>query len=74
MARNVSHLMLNHRSFQDFLNDAERSKEYHVDYEEWMYTAFCDALSAGCKILRFSMDPGVKSPLQRLKGLSVTAP
>ena len=62
---------LHHASFGDFVHDVERSKYYHVDSEEWMYTAFCDALSLGCNMLGFSVDAGNGSALIRhLKGLS----
>jgi len=65
------HLRLHHASFVDFLRDKERSKDYHVDFEEWLYTAFCDVLSLGWKILGLSLDAGTKSTLCQPKGLSV---
>ena len=59
----------NHASFGDFLRDEERSKDYHVDLEDWVYTAFCDALSLSCDILGFSVDVGIKSASRHPKGL-----
>ena len=61
----------NHASFRDFLHDKERSKDYHVDFEEWVYTAFCDAFSLGCKELGLSVKIGIKSTSPTLKGLFV---
>jgi len=63
-----------HASFRDFLHDPERSKDYHVDYEELMHTGFCDAFSLGCDTLRLdiSTDGGIESALWHPKGLSVT--
>jgi len=59
----------NHASFGDFLRDKDRSRGYHVDFEEWVYTAFRDAFS-GCKILGSSVDAGVKSTSRHPQGLS----
>jgi len=64
---------LNHASFGDFLLDQERSKNYHVDSEEWRYSAFCDAFSLGCNMLGFSADHGIEPTLWHRKGLFVTA-
>ena len=66
---------LHHASFGDFLLDKERSKDYHVDPEEWSYTAFCDAFSLGCKRFRSSVDAGSRSTSRHLakgQGLFVT--
>jgi len=65
---------LHNASFRDFLHDKECSGDYHVDFEQWVYTAFCDALSLACKILGLSVDAGVKSALHHPNGLSVTVP
>jgi len=65
-------IYLNHASFGDFLHDKERSKDYHVDFEEWVHTAFYDALSLGCKVLGFSVDAGIQSASSHPNGLSVT--
>ena len=65
-------IRLNHASFGDFLHDQERSKDYHVDSEEWTYTAFCDAFSLACNRLGFSADAGIEPVLRDPKGLSVT--
>ena len=66
---------LYHASFGDFLLDQERSRDYHVDSEEWMYNAFCDAFSLGCKMLgfKFPTDTNSESISQHpAKGLFVT--
>ena len=63
---------LHHASFGDFLLDKERSKDYHVDSEEWRYTAFCDAFSLACKMLGLSEDPVSDSTSRYDKGLLVT--
>jgi len=65
-------MSLHHASFGDFLQDRERSKDYHVDSEEWTYTAFCDAFSFGCNMLGFSTDAGIESAARDPKGLSIT--
>ena len=66
-----SHLS-EHASFVDFLYKKERSKDYHVDPEEWMYTAFCDAFSLGCNMLGLRLDAGIESALWNPKDLSFT--
>ena len=63
-------VQLNHASFIDFLHDKDRSGDYHVDFEAWLYKAFCNALSIGCKILGLSKTAGV-SASHHPKGLSV---
>ena len=65
-------IYLNHASFRGFLLDTERSKDYHVDSEEWMYTAFCDAFAFGCGLLGLSLDAGTEPALQHRKGLFFT--
>ena len=64
-------ISVNHASFGDFLDDQERSKDYHVpvDFEESMYTGFCDAFSLGCKMLGICVGGSVDSALP--KGLSI---
>ena len=64
-------IRVNHASFGDFLHDQERSKHYHVDSEECMYSGFCDAFSLGCNMLGICVDGGIDPALP--KGLSVTA-
>ena len=64
-------IRVNHASFRDFLDDRERSKDYHVDSEECMFTGFCDAFSLGCNMLGICVDSGIGSALP--KGLSVAA-
>jgi len=64
-------LHLYHASFGDFLHDKARSKSYHVDSEEWMYTAFCDGFSLGCHILGCSVNAGIDSASGHPKGLFV---
>ena len=64
-------IRLHHASFGDFLSDKQRSKDYHVDSEECMYTGFCDAFSLGCKMLGISVDGVTESTLRHPKGLSV---
>ena len=63
---------LNHASFGDFLHDKERSGDYYLDFEKWLYTAFCDALTVGCKILDFPPHAGVKPASRYSEGLSIT--
>ena len=67
-------IRLSHASFGDFLHDTDRSGDYHVDLEEWLYTAFCNTLSLGYKILGFPVDTGVnlKSASHHPKGPSAT--
>ena len=63
---------LNHASFGDFLHDKERSGVYHVDFQEWVYTAFCCAFSLGCRLLGFSVDADVELASRHpIEGLSV---
>ena len=64
-------IRLNHASFEDFLHDKECSGDYHVDFQDWLYTGFRAALSMGCELLGFSMDAGVKSTLSHSKGMFV---
>ena len=67
--------ILHRASFGDFLLDKERSKYYHVDSEEWIYTTFCDAFSLGCRTLGFSVDASTESASRhptKGKGLFVT--
>jgi len=64
-------LHLHHAFFRDFLCDKARSRDYHVDPEEWMYTVFSDAFSLGCNMLGFS---GNNSASWRDQGLLATAP
>ena len=61
-------IVCNHASFGDFLHDQERSKDYHVDSEECMYTGFCDAFSLGHNMLGISMDGGIESAFREPKG------
>jgi len=61
-----------HASFGDFLHDKERSHDYHVDSEDWMYTAFCDVFSLRCIMLGLSVGRGIESALRHPKGLSAT--
>ena len=63
---------LNHPSFGDFLGDKDRSGIYHVDFEEWLCPAFCDAFCLGRNTLGFSVDAEIESALRHPKGLSVT--
>jgi len=65
-------IRVNHASFGDFLHDQERSKDYHVDSEECMYTGFCDAFSWGRNMLGISVEGGIEPALRHQKGLSVT--
>ena len=67
-------IYLSHASFEDFLRDKERSENYLVDFEEWVYSAFCDAFSLGCKLLGCSVDASVKSASRNMQGLSATSP
>ena len=65
-------IRINHASFRDFLYDEERSKHYHVDSKECVYTRFCDAFSLGCNMLGISVDRDIESALRHTKGLSAT--
>ena len=64
-------IRVNHASFGDFLHDKERSKDYHVESEECLYTGFCDAFSLGCNMLGVCVDGGI-SDSALPKGLPVT--
>ena len=71
--RTITWIDLHHASFGDFLHDRDRSKEFHVDPGECMYTGFCDAFSLGCNMLGICVpDGGIESTVQHPKGLSVT--
>jgi len=45
-----------HASFRDFLLDKARAKDYHIDLEEWTYTAFRNAFSLSCRSLCRSLE------------------
>ena len=66
----VAWIHSNHASFGDFLHDPERSKDYHVDSEECMYTGFCDAFSLGRNMLGISVDGSIESAFRDPKGPS----
>ena len=67
-------IRVNHASFGDFLVDQERSKDYHVpvDFQESMYTGFCDAFSLGCKMLGICVGGTVDSALPKGLFIAVT--
>jgi len=68
----VSLPTLHHASFGDFLLDKDRSRDYHLDFEEWKYMAFCDAFSLGCNMFGPSVDTGSYYASRHQKGLLVT--
>ena len=64
--------VLIHASFGDFLLDKARSKDYHIDSEEWIYTVFRPAFFLGCRLICRSLQPHeCTSPLKGRSPISL---